>query len=489
MGLIFFAIVIIVIIFGYRKYKSGKRLGDIFVGLAQVLDMKYIGASNNVYRFRATKAGREVLCAFYPGTKTIESVIEFEIRTTLPYTASLVLAENPQAADTILDAAFDIETGDDSDARKALHHPVVESILSKIANRPVNGLEIEPYRLKYREQLQETSLYAEYIREALELTLQLALYLSRPDHLAPVGSVDTMLNILSMMIEDGDSTAEYNEVGTNANFLAESEDIASGADELEKNIITTEEENEIAETDDTAESEDAPFTMIFEGADDNSDSPIEVVENDDAGTSENEEADEAEDDYEAPVESVTVNEPAAAEEPEQTQPESSSDATSEIDFDELLTSVDDGKVPAADAAAKVMARGSEAIETAVKNLAEYRYRDGARAVVSALGPSAIPALVAGLGDYRLSMEIERIFEKLDEDGAQALMNQLDDSDDRDIICKILSTIGELKPNGAKEKAIPFLKNEDYRVKYEAERTIRALGLGYDEIEDLKRDAD
>ena len=45
----------------------------------------------------------------------------------------------------------------------------------------------------------------------------------------------------------------------------------------------------------------------------------------------------------------------------------------------------------------------------------------------------------------------------------------------------------MKPPGASEKVKAFLHNDEYSIRYRAERTLRDLGLGYDDIDVLKKE--
>ena len=181
---------------------------------------------------------------------------------------------------------------------------------------------------------------------------------------------------------------------------------------------------------------------------------------------------------EVPYEEIANPEPESALETE-TDAENMSTA-------ELVSAISAGNLTADDTARIIAGRGDAAINELVKCLSEYRDRDNARAVLAAIGAAAVPGLVGNLNDYRLRSEIEKLMDDLDQEGATALMGELGRIEDRDVLCRILVTVGKLGPPGAQEKIEPFLNSDDYRIKYEAERALRSLGLDYEDIEKIKK---
>ena len=443
----FFMVIISIVIFAVVK--SSKQRRSRFEGIAVSLGLNFQGAGTGVIRLYGVKSDRRVFCMLQPQGKNTPAFLDILIETNLPYTLGLKrqsaftgfktrigVARDLEVGDKSLDDAFEINADECPEAARILRHPVIRHILLGIAERPFQHLELENLGMKYREKINDKTITAEEIRQVLQLVLQLSIYLARPNHLESVASPEETLRELSSVID-----------GHARESTIETEQRAEAP--VSEAIVQT---NEPEET----EMSERPVTLAEE-----------------VGREEPAVQEESEAQAEQPTAGEATPAPA-------TPPE--------VGPAGVLKGVADGTSSPEEAARSIAAGGTEWIDQTVASLGEYQLRKAALSVIPSLGPQAVPSLVKRLGDFRLSYEIKNVLKQLDAESAGELLLELNRTEDRDTINAVLEAIGELKPEGAIQKVGEFVRSQDFNIRFQAERTLRSLGLGYAEIESLKKEA-
>ena len=370
-----------------KAVKRGRHLKEVALSLG----FDYYQTAPGVIKLSGVRIGRSVVYTFHRLKSGLELLMLLSVETKLPYRLILKRHFETDSPKNVHDA-FSCESAEGSaEVEPMLTHPVVETILLTIAEKmnlySAGQLLIHPSGIQFR--IVVTSYIAPgSLDDYSEPVFQLALYLSHPDHLKPVASVEETLAALARAIAEGTDTVNIEPAGT----------------------------------------------------------PQEGACGPDAKTAEE---------------------------------EGQKDVALQVD--DLLNKVSTAQMTPEECARDIKAHAEHQVDQLVLTLSDYRLRSAARQVLSALSVQAVPTMVKHLADFRVAYEIEGVLKALDDEAMEALVAELDDVDDTETVCSLLEIISERKPEGIVEKIRPLLHSEEHRIRFQAERTLRSLGLSYDQL--------
>ncbi len=440
----------------YRQIKRRARLQKA----AFEAGLNFDGKGFGTVTLSGVHIGRKINFTYFRQSsrlsKAFVATMEIFVETKLPYSLELKPSqdyvsrrikqsinpnknsENPKT----IDEAFSIFSTNYPEVQPLLNHPVVEAILLEL-ERKMNFyhefLSLLPEGITYHTFTDWIHDSSPRLPDVTEPVFKLAMYLSQPNHLAPVASVSRTLEALNDALAAGS-----NEV----------------AIEYDQSKIERPEREQESNTDTTAAVADAD-----ERVPPSNDAPGETIA-------------EQKPAQDATTEGAGFVEPNVFEE---TAPEKES----QFELNSMLIKASESDISPQKCASGIALRGEYWIEQTVLKLADYRFRSVSRQVLEALNERAVPVMIRHLNDFQINYELKSILNNLGSDAARVVVEQLDSAEDEDTIRNILEITSNLRPEGAVEKVKRFLKNDNYSIRNNAERTLRRLGLDYDQIERMK----
>ena len=421
---LFIGLIFAVVVFAINK--SARSRKERFASIATSLGMASSGAGTGVIKLHGELSDRNVAIAFHPQGKNSPARMDLALETILPHVVNLKRQHAFTGFKTQLGIGRDVEVG--------------EKVLDDI----------------YEIDAEDTAILRELLTRP-DVRRLLLVVAARPFQEVQIGRAGIKYQ---EHILEKDLTTEYVREATET--IVQLARCMAADSPVTEDTVTEDMGSEglVAES----PVDEGPATE---------DTVTEIVQSAPLGAS---------DEAPQPLDQEPL--PAAGE----TEPSPEQAAIPEADHtsvEQLLSEVVEGKPPEA-AARQVESQGQDQIDQIVQRLQEYRLRTAARQVIAALGAQAVPSLIRHLADFRLGYEIKALLKELDAESASVLLEELDQAGSAEATRAILEAVGELKPEGAVEKVVALLRNDEYGVRYDAERTLRSLGLGYEEIDRLKQ---
>ena len=168
--------------------------------MAFALGLQVKGIGWSTLKFSGTKLDHNVLYTIHrKKSGYVAGTMELVVDAKFPYVVTFKQNHIGGAAQNLEDA-WEIDAWDSAAIQPLITHPVVESILLEIGSKSSNShLQIGLAGIWYQQMIPEDAT-AEYVWRISEPVMQLALYLSQPDCLKPVASVEQARAALSRAI-------------------------------------------------------------------------------------------------------------------------------------------------------------------------------------------------------------------------------------------------------------------------------------------------
>ena len=170
--------------------------------IAFALGLRFQGIGLGTIKFSGVKMNRNIVYTFHRKKKGyIGPEIDLFVETKQPHMVTLRCKYNEHDATQNLDDPWEIDAIDSAAVQPMLTHPVVKAILLDISNGDFKDyIMIGLPGIFCRGCIYYEDVTADDIWHISEPVFQLALYLSLPDHLQPVASVEKTLAALSKVI-------------------------------------------------------------------------------------------------------------------------------------------------------------------------------------------------------------------------------------------------------------------------------------------------
>ena len=341
---------------------------------------------------------------------------------------------------------------------------ILRTLILSLAEGRTRFIKLRSSLIEFCEDIDESDIDVNHVEHLTKKLCELSRYLSKQDRISQEPSVETTVQDLNREVPEG---ADEGDKTVAAEDSSQSDVAPESPAYLQGGKATF----------------SVPLNRAYDSPPNTSEPPTEETETPDAESAETTNTALPEDKAAPPSENGGIIAPHSE------TGNTSSDtglATDGAGIEELFSHVANGRLTAGDAARQIHVQGEDTIESVVHALGNYQHRSVATDIVITIGESAIPVLVRHLGDFRLSYDIKNVLEQLHPNRATTLFSELKDATDQEVINALLKVIGEIKPPEAVQNVKAYLHHQEYSVTYQAERTLRDLGLGYAEIDKLKK---
>ena len=154
-------------------------------------------------------------------------------------------------------------------------------------------------------------------------------------------------------------------------------------------------------------------------------------------------------------------------------------------LDQLFEALKQGTRDSQTCARSIEAQGVTGIEACIDRLGDFQLRERLKEVLALVGAPAVRPLASRLDDLSLRYIIKDILTAVGPQAEGELIAILPEVREGQALVALLEVLGSLGIGAAREQVAGLLRNDDFSVRSQAERTLSLLGLSYTEIAALK----
>jgi hypothetical protein len=469
-----FPLIIIIVVF-YIFSKNRKQRSGLYEKVASELGFTVNVSPNGMVEMSGTRNNRNFNLEFTSKGRNLGPIMNVVMEADHPFSFTLKpeasfsgfapghrITQDFEVGDAEFDRAFEVRTHETRENMTLFSDPAFRSLAMQIGTPTLIHLVAERERIVFREFVTEADVLGAYVRQLLDNLVELGMLLAENRMISEIESANTD--------DEGARSVDAPTEPNPADFGA--------ADEAQAYVESARFDPVTADPVQGDPADPEP-THPEPEAIESSASTDDSRDKSDKATDEPDEATGAAEAPTVDAKSTVLPDPNAS------TPSGEGD-----DVGVLLERVDSGTLSAEQCGAKIAESGSEAIAETVRQLSDYSHREAAKQVLLAMDVDrAIPVLVSEMKQYSLAYEIKLLLREYSDAGGKRLLEEVGGNYDEETLKTIFDVIGELKVDGAVEKLAQFLGNESFSLRYAAENALRRLGVDYDELSRLKREAE
>ena len=469
-----FPLIIIIVVF-YIFSKNRKQRGGLYEKVASELGFTVDVSPNGMVEMSGIRNNRSFHLEFTPKGRNLGPIMNVVMEADHPFSFTLKpeasfsgfapghrITQDFEVGDAEFDKAFEVRTNETRANMTLFSDPAFRSLAMQIGTPMLIHFVAERERIVIREFVTEADPLGKYVRLLLDNMVELGMLLAENRMISEIESAN--------IDDEGAGSVDAPTKLASAGFSATDEEQVN-VESARVDLVNVDQEN-VDQADIEPAHLEPEAIESSASTDDSRDEPDKATDEPDEAT--------------GAVEAPTVNAKSTVlSDSNVLTPSGRGD-----DVGVLLEQVDSGTLSAEQCGAKIAESGSEAIAETVRQLSDYSHREAAKQVLLAMDVDrAIPVLVSEMKQYSLAYEIKLLLREYSDAGGKRLLEEVDGDYDEEILKTIFDVIGELKVDGAVEKLAQFLKNESFSLRYAAENALRRLGVDYDELSRLKREAE